>query len=389
MVTKSPLSIGVIAPPWLPVPPVNYGGTELVLDVLCRGLQQRGNRVELFTLGTSTCDVPRRWIYESADPDRMGAAIAELRHVAAAYEAFERYDVVHDHTLGGLFHSGLYPHVPVVTTNHGPFNEDLIDFYGRVADRIPIIAISHDQASRAPAGIPVSAVIHHGLDLERYPIGTGGEYLLSLGRMNPDKGIEVAIDVARRAGRELLIAAKMREPAEKRYFAEVIEPMLGDGFNYVGEVGHERKVELLQGAAALLNPIRWPEPFGLVMAEALACGTPVVATPCGAAPEIVEHGTVGFLGDDVEALVNGVRRVESIDRDACRAHVERSFTMARMAADHENFYRSVLESRLPRPSVDRPTPIDSRTPAVGSAGRRPYQLRMSSTAGSRPVTRIS
>ncbi len=347
--------IGIIAPPWLPIPPPKYGGTELILDVLARGLHERGHDVELFTLGASTCDVTRSWLFENADPDRMGAAIPELRHAAAAYDALGDFDIVHDHTIAGLFLAQLRPTLPVVTTNHGPFNADLADCYGRAAATVPVIAISQHQASLAPAHIPISAVIHHGLDLDRYPVGRGGDgYLLALGRMNPDKGIDTAIEIARRAGRDLRIAAKMREPAEKRYFDETIRPRLGRGIEYVGEVDHQQKVELLARAAALLNPIRWPEPFGLVMAESLACGTPVVATSCGAAPEIVSHGQVGFLGATVAALVRAIGRVDEIDRDACRRHVERHFTMQRMAADHEAFYHRVIESSICEREAPRP-----------------------------------
>jgi glycosyltransferase involved in cell wall biosynthesis len=343
-----PLRIGVIAPPWVAVPPPSYGGTELILDVLCRGLAARGNDVVLFTTGDSTCEVPRAWLFPEAMTDRMGSGLIELRHVSAAYDTFAGFDVVHDHTVLGLCTHPQRDHPAVVTTNHGPFDEHLVDLYRRVAPSTPLIAISHDQASRAPADIPVATVIHHGLDLERYRFDPrGGDYLLFLGRMNPDKGIETAIEIARRCGTDLAIAAKMREPAEREYFTTVIEPLLGDGVEYIGEVGHDDKVALLCGARALLNPICWPEPFGLVMAEALACGTPVVGTPQGAAPEIVGDAVTGYLADTVAGLVDGVAAAGDLDRRACRAAVEERFSMDRMARDHERFYRSVLHPSHP------------------------------------------
>lgn len=346
MSSNRPLRIGMIAPAWLAVPPTNYGGTELVIDVLSRGLVRLGHELQLFTIGSSTCDVPRRWIFDGSDPDGVGTTVPELRHVAAAYDAFAGCDIVHDHTIGGLFLSQLHPELAVVATNHMPFNADFADLYGRYASVLPIIAISHDQAARAPAGLPIGTVIHHGLDLDRYAVGRGsGDYLVSLGRMNPDKGIDTAIEVARRSGMDLAIAAKIREPGEKRYFAEVIEPLLGRGIEYVGEVDHAHKVELLQGARALINPIRWPEPFGLVMIEAMACGTPVVGTPCGAAPEIVNHGTTGYLVESSDDLADAVERAALLDRRACRAHVEAHFSMDTMARNHESFYRSVLNDR--------------------------------------------
>lgn len=363
------LHIGMLAPPWVPVPPVKYGGTELILDVLCRGLVELGHRVTLFTTGDSTCPVDKQWLFESMDPDRMGAAVLELRHSAAAYDAFESCDIVHDHTLAGPFLAQLHPDLPVVSTNHGPFDADLVDLYGRTASTVPVIAISHDQAGRAPIDLPIGAVIHHGLDVDRYRFDPeGGDYLVSLGRMNPDKGIHIAIEVAHRAGLDLAIAAKMRDPLERRYFDEVIKPKLGNGVEYVGEVDHAEKVELLTGARTLLNPIQWPEPFGLVMAEALACGTPVVGTGRGAAPEIIDHGTTGYLAGTVDGLVRGVVVADQLDRRECREAVVSRFSMQRMARDHEAFYRSVL----------------SRRRALGSGGRLSHDRwpSLSAAAGS-------
>lgn len=346
------LRVGIIAPPWVPVPPPSYGGTELVLDVLARGLVDQGHDVVLYTTGDATCDVPRRWLFDRCDPDRMGASVLELRHAAAAYEALAGCDIIHDHTLSGLFVSELYPESTVVTTNHGPFNEDLVDIYAKVAHRIPVIGISHHQASTAPPGLPVATVIHHGLDLDRYPFDpNGGDYLFNLSRMSADKGIDRAIGIARRAGLPLLIAAKMREPAERRYFTEVIEPLLGGDIVYIGEVDHARKVALLRGAKALLNPIRWPEPFGLVMIEALSCGTPVVATYEGAAPEIVVDGVSGFLSDDDDVLVEAAGKLDSIDRATCRREAEEKFSAQRMVADHARFFHQVLNRRSLRASV--------------------------------------
>ena len=345
---QNKLRIGMIAPPWVPVPPTSYGGTELVVDALCVALQQLGHDVTLFTTADSTCKVRRRSLFAHSVPDRIGTTVLELRHVAAAYDQFADMDVIHDHTLAGLFYRDA-PKVPVVATNHGPFNEDLADLYGRISQRIPVIAISHDQAGRAPANLPIAAVIHHGLLLDRYRFGRGaGDYILFLGRITPDKGVDVAIRAARRAGMPLLIAAKMREPNELRYFQNVIEPMLGEGATYVGEVDFQTKIGLLSDARALINPILWPEPFGLVMAEALACGTPVVGFPEGAAPEIVEHGRTGFLVPDEDGLVAGLQRLPDIDRGACRWAAQRRFSAARMATDHVTLYRSVLAAAAPR-----------------------------------------
>ena len=339
----TPLRIGMIAPPWIPIPPTAYGGTELVIDGLCTGLEALGHDVTLFTTGDATCPVGRAFLFAHSDPDRMGSCVLELRHVAAAYDALDALDIVHDHTLAGLFLSQMH-HVPVVTTNHGPFDNDLTDLYRRVGRQVPIIAISHDQAAHAPPDIPIAAVIHHGLDLEHYPFSArGGDGLVFLGRMSPNKGIDDAIRSARRVGRPLKIAAKMNEPGELRYFHDTVEPQLSPDIEFVGEIGLAGKIELLADAAALINPIRWPEPFGLVMIESLACGTPVITNRIGAAPEIVDDGVTGTLADDFDDLVAGLEQVGDYARADCRAAVEQRFTHLRMARDHESLYRRVLD----------------------------------------------
>jgi glycosyltransferase involved in cell wall biosynthesis len=187
------------------------------------------------------------------------------------------------------------------------------------------------------------------IDLDRYPARTesadSGGYLLCLARMHPSKGIDTAIEVARRAGRRLIIAAKMREPAEHTYFRQVIHPLLDDAVTYVGEADAATKTDLLRGADALLNPIRWPEPFGLVMIEALACGTPVIAIHDGAASEIVIPGVNGYLGLTVDDLAAAVGRVPQLNRRRCRRDAVDRFSLQAMTAEHEAFYRAVLSHR--------------------------------------------
>ncbi|MET0727765.1 MAG: glycosyltransferase family 4 protein [Acidimicrobiales bacterium] len=342
------MRVAVVAPPWVAVPPPAYGGTELVLDSLCRALSGAGHDVLLCTTGDSTCPVERAWTYEAAlGTDGAGPA-QEMHHVIAAYEAIRawRPDIVHDHTLFGPFYADRYPELTVVTTNHGPFEGELASLYRAVADRVAVLAISSDQASRASGLLPL-AVVHHGVDVASYPVGDGGGgYALCLGRMCPDKGIRAAVEVARAAGAPLRIAAKAAEPLEQAYFAAEVEPLLGGNIEYLGEVGGDEKLELLGGAACLLNPIQWPEPFGMVMIEALACGTPVVGTPWGAAPEIVDDGVTGYLRDDHESLVTALGQVPDLDRRACRAAAEERFSSTRMAADHVRAYAAAL-SRTP------------------------------------------
>ncbi len=336
------LRIGVIAPPWVAVPPPVYGGSELIIDLLARGLHAAGHEVVLFATGDSTCPVDRRWRY----PEALGTTsdlVAELAHVQAAYRDLAGVDVIHDHTLAGPTWAELSTGTPVVTTAHGPFTEELGGLYATAARRsASIVAISHHQRSTAPE-LPIARVIHHGVDVDRIPVGRGdGGYVLFLGRMHPNKGAHRAITAARAAGRTILLAAKMWEPAERQYFADQVEPLLGPDAIYLGERGGHEKFELLGGASALINPIRWPEPFGLVMAEALACGTPVVTFAEGAAPEIVDHGHTGFVCTDDQDLAERLTQVDGLDRRTCRAAAASRFSAARMVADHVALYRQLV-----------------------------------------------
>lgn len=338
------MRIVVIAPPWVAVPPTAYGGTEAVLDTLARGLRRAGHDVVLFTTGDSTCDVPRDSVLPRAIGVGKGGSATELRHVIHAYQAVidADADIVHDHTLVGPVYADRLVGLPVVTTNHGPFQSELGDYYRAIAGGTPIIAISHHQASTA-SGIPLAAVIHHGVDPERFPAGVGdGGYAVFLGRMCAEKGIPAAIGAARRAGIPLRIAAKMSEPAELLYFEHHVRPLLGGDIEYIGEVGGAEKSDLLGGAVCLLNPIAWPEPFGMVMIEALACGTPVVATPMGAAPEIVEHAKTGFVCSGEDALARAVISSADLDRNDCRKVVAGRFSADRMVVDHLALYEKVI-----------------------------------------------
>ena len=323
------MDIAIIAPPWVPVPAPAYGGTEAVLDSLARGLQAAGHQVLLICHPESTCPVPKASVIPVEDTLRMGRASIELENVVGAYELAKHADVVHDNTIAGPIYSARYPNMAVVTTNHQPFSRTYNAVYGAALPRVLLVAISHSHASSTP--LAVDAVVHHGLDVADYPFGSGdGGYVALLGRMTENKGVHRAIAIARAAGVPLKIAAKMREPHEREYFEKFVEPHLGDDVQYLGEVDAAGKRELLASASALLNPISWREPFGMAMLESLACGTPVVGSPQGAAPEIVEHGVTGFLSDDDEQLAACLRSVDRIDRATCRRHVQDDFSVERM-----------------------------------------------------------
>lgn len=365
------LRIGLVASPSVPVPPVDYGGTELVIDLLARGLRAAGHDVTLFATGDSTCPVERHWLHDRA-LGTTGDVGAELGHVEAAYDVLSpTVDLIHDHTLlGPLWATATESETPVVSTVHGPFTPMMVKHYERLGDRVGIIAISDHQRSTAPS-VPVVGTVHHGIDVDSIPFGRGdGGYVLFLGRMSPDKGVHRAIEIARKAGRRLLIAAKMWEPAERSYFDDVVEPMLGPDAVYVGQVDGTRKRDLLAQAEALVNPIQWPEPFGLVMIEALAAGTPVVSFPEGAAPEIVAHGVTGFLCPDDEDMARMLGQVDSLDRRACRLAARSRFSTAEMVRNHVAIYRRQLSGAASAGALGGPW-RRSPAPQLAAAGDVP------------------
>jgi glycosyltransferase involved in cell wall biosynthesis len=273
----------------------------------------------------------------------IGQGPYELAHVVAAYESLSDVDVIHDHTICGPLIGPARTALPIVATHHGVFDAAARRIFADAAQHVHLVAISQCQASSAPE-VPVAAVIHHGVDVADVPLGAGdGGYLAYLGRMVPEKGAHRAIRIARDADRRLLIAAKMREPAEQEFFDSEVRPLLGGDIEYIGELGTDEKRDLLCGASALLNPIDWPEPFGMVMIESLACGTPVVTRAVGAAPEIVAHGQVGFLGRTDKDLTKALARVDELDRLSCRTWAAHRFSLELMAKAYEECYLSAIE----------------------------------------------
>jgi glycosyltransferase involved in cell wall biosynthesis len=348
--------IALIAPPWIPVPPAAYGGTEAVLDTLARGLAAAGHDVLLCASGDSTCPVERRATVPTAlGTDAMTPA-AELAHAVRAYAAATSWgaDIIHDHTLIGPLLADRCP-VPVLTTNHGTFGDDLHDCYRAISSRVPLLAISEHHASTR-GRCAVEAVIHHGVELERFPVGAGGGGAVFVGRMSPTKGVHLAIEVARGAAVPLRIAAKLREPLEREYFEASVRPLLGGEVEYLGELGTAEKCELLGQADCLLNPIQWAEPFGMVMIEALACGTPVVATPFGSVTEIVDDGVTGYVRRDVPSLAAAVPAAAALSRAACRQAAASRFSAARMVGEHVSVYRRLASAPEHRPISLPPAP---------------------------------
>jgi glycosyltransferase involved in cell wall biosynthesis len=361
------MRIGIIAPPWIPVPPPAYGGIESFIDVLAREFAAAGHEVVLAASGDSTCPVERLPGFPPADHGMIGMTTHELRHLIRAYDGLADVDVIVDNTLGGPILAQIATSRPVVTIVHSPFEEVVVELYRATSPDLTFVAISHHQASTAQ-GIPVTEVIHHGIRTEDVPIGQGGSEACFVGRMHPAKGPLEAIRVAELAGIRLRIAAKMREDDESEYFEEVVQPALGSNAEYVGELSAEEKYELMGSSCALLNPIQWDEPFGLVMIEALATGTPVVATPRGSVPEIVQDGRNGFVRADLDDLAAALGHASSLDRDECRASVEERFTAAQMAQRYVELFERLLERERGGGGAARPAVPIATDHARSAAG---------------------
>jgi glycosyltransferase involved in cell wall biosynthesis len=346
---RHPLRIAVLAPPWIPVPPPGYGGIELVVGLLCDGLVRRGHDVTLYAAPGSSSVARVEHVLPAGHPDEIERALHEVDHVAQVFAALDRaadrgqpFEVLHDHSGFTAVAMGDRIGVPVVHTLHGPFDADTAGFYQRHAGKAHLVAISHAQRASAPPGLSIKGTVPNPMDARRWPFRTGKQdYVLWIGRMCEAKGPHRAIAAARAAGVPLVLAGPV-QPGQAEFFDREVRPHLDGRVRYVGEVRGAVKQDLFADARALLMPIRWPEPFGMVMVEALACGTPVIAFPEGAAPEIVQHGRTGYLVDDEQAMADAVAQLDEIDPVACRAWIAQQFSVEIAAAGYEVIYRQVV-----------------------------------------------
>jgi glycosyltransferase involved in cell wall biosynthesis len=344
--------IAMLAPPWIPIPPPGYGGIEEVVALLTDALVERGQDVELFCAPGSSSKAEVRPLLPVAHPESIERSLFEADHVGRAFEAFDEaalngkpFDLVHDHCGYTPLAMADRLGTPLVHTVHGPFDQDTSEFYGHHGRKGGIVCISHAQAEMAPGGIDLRGVVHNPIDVQSWPVGLyKQDYLLWLGRFTPEKGPQRAIRVAKAAKHPLILAGVV-QPGRERFFATEIEPHIdGQTIQYVGEVGGARKQRLFADAFAFLMPITWPEPFGMVMVEALSAGTPVLAFPNGAAPEIVEHGKSGFLVKDEEEMAAMVDEAGRLDPFECRRSAER-FLPDRVAARYEAVYSAAVEQK--------------------------------------------
>jgi glycosyltransferase involved in cell wall biosynthesis len=341
--SRTVLRIAQVAPLYESVPPKLYGGTERVVAYLSDELVRQGHRVTLFASGDSHTAAQLVPVCARAVRLERAPTAAVALHTLLTETVFARadaFDVIHCHIDSSHLPLARRCPVPVITTLHGRLDIAGLDALHREFSELPLVSISN--AQRAPlAWASWAGTVLHGLPLELHrPHYDAGSYLVFLGRIAPEKRVDRAIAIALKAGLPLKIAAKI-DRADQDYFAAEIEPLLGaPGIEYLGEIDEQAKTALLGGAMALLFPIDWPEPFGLAMIEAMACGTPVIAFAQGSVPEVVDHGLTGYIVTSIEEAVACVHRVRGLDRHECRRQFERRFGAGRMAREYCSIYRN-------------------------------------------------
>ncbi len=345
------MRIAEIAPPWVKVPPEGYGGIEWIVSILSDGLTDRGHDVTLYATADSKTKARLKASFDYpvslGGKDFYDAVHPMAIQTIPAFLEADNYDVIHDHTGAMAACLGALSETSLLHTLHGPFNPDVQRLCRMVSDKIYFNSISDSQRSACPE-LNYVGTIYNAVEVETYPFRADKEgYALFLGRFSADKGAHNAIYIAKQAGIPLRMAGKVDPGVDAHYFEERIKPHIdGEMIVYEGEVGGDRKRELLAGARFLLFPIQWEEPFGLVMTEALACGTPVVADAMGAAPEIVKDGEVGVLVGEGEwdemaqAIQSG--RLEGIDPHHCRQYVEERFSVEAMISGYEAAFEKIL-----------------------------------------------
>jgi len=380
------MRIAQVAPLYESVPPKLYGGTERVVSYLTEELVRLGHEVTLFASGDSVTRAklvpacPQALWRDNTCRETMPH---HVRLMELVFQDVSRFDVIHFHCDYLHFPLLRRQPCPSVTTLHGrlhvPDLQPLFEEY----DEVPLVSISNDQRRPIPQA-NWQGTVYHGLPRNLHTFRERpGDYLAFLGRISPEKRLDRAVEIARRTGRKLKVAAKIY-PEERDYYKQTIEPLLAESrsfVEFVGEVGGREKDDLLGNAYATLFPIDWPEPFGLVMIESLACGTPVIAWPCGSVPEVIADGVTGFVVDTIDQAVEAVKRVEWLNRRDCRKVFEERFDAARMTGDYLQVYRRLVHAGservrsaspvpellafAPRQGLDRRRPSRSQAPLLG------------------------
>ena len=367
------LNVAMIAPPYFNVPPTAYGGTEAVVADLVDALIDRGHQVTLIGAGRHSTRAQRFFAtYQQPPAEQLGTPLPEAVHAAQVAQLLEDLDadVVHDHTLAGpLLARGRV--APTVITVHGPATGQYGTYYGALGSTVNLVAISDAQRARAP-GLRWAATVHNAIRVDTFPFrAEKDEFVLFLGRFHPDKAPHLAIDAAREVRLPIVLAGKCAEPAERAYFTREVEPRLGPDTTMFGVADAAAKRDLLARAACLVFPICWDEPFGLVMIEAMACGTPVVALRRGAVPELILPGQTGVIVDHPSELAGAIHQARRLDPWICRKHVQQNFTTDLMAAGYEAVYRRALAAPVGPAVIPAPVRRAAASTIAGGRGTPP------------------
>ena len=340
------MRIALIAPPFISVPPKKYGGTELFVAELARGLQSQKIDVTVYANGESTVDVPVRWIYPRSEWPLQGVVETTLRglnHFAwAVKEATQYADLIHVNSPPGLSFA-RFTDIPMVYTIHHSYDRGITEFYGAYPET-SYVTISDCQ--RTKLNMPDMRTIHHGINPSLYPVvEKKQEYLSFLGRIAQDKGTHLAIEIAKKSGIPLKIAGEV-QPSDQEYWQTTIKPLVDGKFiEYIGDIGMEEKVKFLGNSLAMLFPIQWDEPFGLVLIEAMACGTPVLALPRGSVSEIVKEGVSGHIRNSAAELAECAMHLK-IPTRVIRGYMEEFFSVHRMTRDYIKLYSEILNNEV-------------------------------------------
>lgn len=389
------MRIAQIAPLWELVPPRTYGGTELVVHLLTEELVRRGHEVTLFAAGGSQTDAVLRVYSPKAlrdlendikrDKTHCTVMASELFMLGDVFREAGNFDIIHNHVGFQALPFADFVDTPVVTTLHNALAPKPVHKLFMRNAHLPYISISDYQQKLWPE-LNYAATIHHGIDLKRFTPNcepAGKDYLAFLGRLSPEKGPHHAIHIAKALGKKLILAGKIDRVDQEFYDRELAHLVDGEQIRYIGEVDHEEKVALLSNAEATLCPVEWPEPFGLVLIESMACGTPVFALRDGSIPEVIDHGQSGYVADSVEELTRAVADCGRYDRRRVRQVAEERFSVERMASDHERLYERLADrSRAGVTSLrNRPISLAGRKTSTGPQPGRVAELRQNTMNG--------
>jgi glycosyltransferase involved in cell wall biosynthesis len=346
----SPLRIAIVAPPWYAIPPEGYGGIESMVYWLAEGLHARGHDVTVIGAGPRGTTARFLATVEVPPSERIGQVLPEVTHALHVADLIDELeleaplDVIHDHCAASVLGAARHA-APTVVTAHGPVDGEMLDYYRHVGPGVALVAVAEFQRRLAPS-LPWVGTVHNATPADALPFESSkDDFCLFLGRMSPEKAPDLAIRAARAAGRRILVAGKCTEPVEREFFDARVRPLLGPDAEWVGEADTDLKAELLSRARCLVFPVQWNEPFGLVMVEAMACGTPVVAMRAGAVPEVVDHGVTGFVCDQVTELPEAIERVDELEPKACRQRVLDHFDVSQMAVRYEEVFRLAVNRR--------------------------------------------